>query len=485
MSPDADSEASAEPLEEHTVSPALRRRLQQIHEHAHKLFEQEKMDFDYVHSMLVECVVQDPGNLVYLETMLQNLHRKYGNNKRGARLKGFGGRGPFKKAVAKKDWKEVSRLGPDLLKTNPWDIATLRALAEACAAYGYNDVELRYLKNALEAKPHDVKVNRHCAMSLARMGQYDQAIACWHRVDEAKRGDEEAQKMMSELQIEKTRQQSGNTGEEAPRGRIRKAKASPHTDAPEEPSSGDEPKRRAIQLTPRQELEQQLVNNPADREASFDLADLYVGEHRLADATHVLQKALAATGNDVTVQERLEDVEILRKKHQVEIAEKRAAHDKDEQTKQLAEQLRTDLNRVEWEIFLSRSDRYPQDLEIKFQLGLRLKRCQRYEQAMECFRESHELPDRRAGSLLELGECWQRQKQYDKALERYRQAAEQAGPDHLHLKKLALYRVGVLATGLKNLDSAVRYLEELTALDPAYEDAASRLDKIREMRHSD
>jgi tetratricopeptide (TPR) repeat protein len=483
MSPEADGEVRAEPLEEHAISPALRRRLQQIHEHAQKLFQQEKYDFDYAHSMLVECVTQDPGNLVYLETMLQNLHRKYDNNKRGARLKGFGGRGPFKKAVAKKDWKEVLHCGPDLLKTNPWDVSTLRGLADACAAYGYHDVELRYLKNALDAKPHDAEVNRHCALSLARMGRYDQAIACWHRVDEIKRGDKEAQEMMSELQIEKTRQKSAVAGDDAKKGRLRRAPTAESEQVPEE-KSDEEPRRREVQLTPRQQLEQQLVNNPADREAAFALAELHVAEHRLPDALRVLRKLLAATGNDLTVQERLEDVEILRKKHQVEIAERQAEKETDPQAKQLAEQLRADLNRFEWEIFLARSERYPQDLELKFQLGLRLRRLHRYDEALECFQASRHLPARLPHSLLELGECWQRKKEYDTALERYRQAAEQAGEDQIPLKKVALYRVGLLATGLKNLDAAQRHLEELTALDPNYKDAAARLDKIREMRHS-
>jgi tetratricopeptide (TPR) repeat protein len=398
-------------------------------------------------------------------------------------LKGFGGRGPFKKAVAKRDWKEVLRLGPDLLKTNPWDVSVLRSLADACAAHGYHDVELRYLKNALEAKPHDAEVNRHCALSLARMGRYDQAIACWHRVDETKRGDEEAQKMMSELQIEKTRQKSGVTGDDAKKGRTSRAKTAENAHVPEE-KPDDEPKRREIQLTPRQQLEQQLVNNPADREAAFALAELHVGEHRLPDAIRVLRKVLSATGNDLSVQERLEDVEILRKKHQVEIAERQAEKEEDQQAKELAEQLRADLNRFEWEIFLARSERYPQDLELKFQLGLRLRRLHRYDEALECFEASRQLPERLAHSLLELGECWQRKKQYDKALERYRQAAEKAGEDQIPLKKVALYRVGLVATGLKNLDSAERHFEELTALDPHYKDAAARLDKIREMRHS-
>jgi hypothetical protein len=67
----------------------------------------------------------------------------------------------------------------------------------------HNEVELVYLKQALEANPKDADVNRHCARSLARMGQFDQAIACWHRVEKIVPGDREVARMISELSEQK------------------------------------------------------------------------------------------------------------------------------------------------------------------------------------------------------------------------------------------------------------------------------------------
>jgi tetratricopeptide (TPR) repeat protein len=184
------------------------------------------------------------------------------------------------------------------------------------------------------------------------------------------------------------------------------------------------------------------------------------------------------------VQERLEDVEILRKKQQLAVAEQRAqAALEDAAAQQLVSQLRDDLNRMELEIFDRRSQRYPQDLELKFQLGLRLKRIGNVREAIKYFELSQELPDRRSGSALELGECLQRQKQYERAMERYLAAAEESSPARLEVKKRALYRLGVLAEGLRHWDAAERGLSELVTLDPQYKDAATRLDKLRGMRH--
>ena len=73
------------------MTPALRRQLQQCYERGAKLAAQKEYDFDHANALFTECVVHDPGNVVYVEAFLGNLQRKYKNNKRGAAIKLFGG----------------------------------------------------------------------------------------------------------------------------------------------------------------------------------------------------------------------------------------------------------------------------------------------------------------------------------------------------------------------------------------------------------
>ena len=91
-----------------------------------------------------------------------------------------------------------------MLKLNPWDVSALLAMAAACENLDFGDCQLLYLKNALDANPKDADVNRTCGKALGRMGHFDQAIACWHRVEQAKPGDEEAAKAIGNLHIDKT-----------------------------------------------------------------------------------------------------------------------------------------------------------------------------------------------------------------------------------------------------------------------------------------
>lgn len=467
---------TADDSAEEVISPSLRRRLHECYERGTQMMAEKKYDFDYVHQFLSQCVKSDPGNVVYLDAFLDNLHRKYNNNKRGAMMK-FGGKGPFKKAAAARDWKQVFKLGPEVLKTNPWDVGALRILAEGCAESGHYETELRYLKNALAPNPNDADVNRHCALTLARVGQFDQAISCWTRVDETRRGDAEAQQMIVALQNEK----SGLGAAPRPSGKKTRV-VRRETSAPEVESSTSE--RREIELTPRQRLERAVANNPTDTDSYFELSQIHVKDGRLGDAAHVLTKAVSASGGDIKAREQLEDVEILRKKEQVAIAEKRAADGADAEATRLAKQLRSDLNRYEMEVFNARAERYPQDGEVQFQFGMRLKQAENYRMAIPCFHAAIRIPERRGTALIELGECLQRNKQYDQALECYLKAVETAQEAlELGLEKIARYRSGLLATGLKNYATGEAQLAALLELDPNYKDTAARLDNIREIRH--
>ena len=62
------------------VSAAVRQRLQSVFEHGKR--GSEKGEFDYAHERFTECLVEDPANLIYLQHLLDNLSRKYGNNKK-------------------------------------------------------------------------------------------------------------------------------------------------------------------------------------------------------------------------------------------------------------------------------------------------------------------------------------------------------------------------------------------------------------------
>ncbi|MDA0660731.1 MAG: tetratricopeptide repeat protein [Planctomycetota bacterium] len=505
--------SSAIPVDD-PMPPAKRKQLQQCFERGNSMSRKDKPDHDYAHDMYSECVRQDPGNLVYVEAMLDNLQRKYKNNKKGASFKGFGGRSGFKKAVANQDWPEVYREGTELLKLNPWDVPTLRALADACRACRFNEVELRYLKNALDVNPKDVEVNRHCAYSLARMGQFDQSIACWHRIEGIDRNSD-ASKMISQLSMAKQKFAAGQdlddllvglTGSSPPsKGAPRPSAPSKIPDTipkvPDAASASAAPpddnaavgsanvttstERPKVEMTPRQSLELAIRQDPTLLENYVALSELLVAAGKFRDAQSVMEKALAASGGDIKFREKLEDVMILRQRADLAIAEKQVATGNHEEARELVKRLKEELNRSELDLYSQRVERYPNDAGLKLELGMRLKRAANYEAAIPLLEAARLGPDQQPTALLELGECQQYMKQYGRAVRTYQETIKAArGAGDLPRHKLALYRLGVLATALKEEKVALSALSALVEMDPQFRDAADRLDKLKQIEQN-
>ena len=477
------SAASTAPQGPTPLSPAARKRLHQCYERGVDMA--KKGEFDYAHSMFSECVLNDLANLEYVEAMLSNLQKKYRNNKKGARIKGFGGRGGLKKAIAAEDWDEVFRMGFDILKSNPWDVQALRAIADGCKANRFNEVELRYLKNALDANPKDLEVNRHCAESLTRMGQFDQAIACWHRIETLDKKNSDAKQRISELTVAK---QTGvmPDGTAIPSAPPAVEPATEPAEVAPEPSAAQNVSAEVPEPSAESEIEQLealVQQDAADVDDYETLTKAYwsVGRHR--DALQMLKTALQTAGGSIQLRELYEDAHINMIKSQVQIAEQRAAREKTDEAISMVKRFRTELNRQEVQVYAARCDRYPNDDRLKYELAVRLKRDGNYREAAKYYELARGIPEYRNQATFDLGECCQQLRQYGNALKCY-QASIDAYSEDQPERLLALYRGGVLAAALKKYENAEKYLAELVDMDSKYRDAAARLDKVRQISDS-
>ena len=467
------------------LTTVARQRLQKVFEHAQRCV--DKGDHDYANKLFTECVVEDPANLVYLQSFLANLQKKYGDNKKGAKLAGLKLKGPrshLTKSAGKGDWPAALQAGCTALALNPWDIPTLLAMAEAYDELGIDECQLYFLRWAMDVDPKHVAVNRHAALTLQRMGQFDQAIACWHRIEQAKPRDEEALQAISRLSVEKTIHEGGYDPEllrsdwsAEPKAKASVARMS--KDANDLAAEHD--------LTNSTErLQAALESDPTDVENYLPLADLLIHDGKLDEAEALLQRGLSASGGGhLGVRERLEDVQLRRAHCQLAIAEQRHAQEPTEETQQQVLNFRKQANQVELEIFATKADRDPGNARLKYELGLRLKRAGKMKEAITTLQAARGDSKRKTQVLLELGECFQKIEQYKLALAHYEQAIEACEEPDGQARRLALYRAGVLATGLRELDRAERHLSELAGLDFGYRDVSDRLDKIAQLRNSE
>jgi tetratricopeptide (TPR) repeat protein len=457
---------SAVPQPSSALSATERSRLTQCFHHGSQSVAK---NIDYAIEMFSVCVVGDPANATYLQNFLGALRLKHGVKKGGglASLWSASGRGGLRKLVAAGKHREALVQGVSIVRAHPSDYGSLLVMAEAGGRLGFADVQRVYLKAALDAAPADVEVNRKCAEFLASYGEYDQAVACWMRIASVKGMADEAQREIARLQVDKTIfAGEGLTG--------RKSVAAAGVAVGEKAAAAEESPATDRRTT----LQQTIVKDPAAIEAYLELADLIERDASLEEAQQMLTKALAASGNDMKVREHVEDRQLRWARSRLHLAEKRLAEEDTPDNRAAVERLRSTQLKHEIDIYSARSARYPENTNWKYELALRLKAAGSHSEAIKQFQDVLQDARRKGAVALELGECFQKIRQYPLAMRNYQVAVESLTDREVELRKRALYRAGVLAMGLDDVDSARKYLSTLAELDFSYRDVAQRLDKL-------
>jgi tetratricopeptide (TPR) repeat protein len=452
-----------------SIPPAKRRRLQQCFEQANQLM--ARGNHDYANELFSQCVVGDPSNMLYLQGFMANLKQKYNNNKKGnnmAFLKLAGLRRSVSKAIKHEDWEGAFKAGTQALAINPWDVPTLKHMSEATELLDFDEVQLVYLKTALDAKPKDPDVNRLCAKALTDRGQFDQAIACWRRVEQANPKDPEAERQIADLAVKKTIHDGGY--EEADAGK----KVSRTKRQPED-----------TEMSLQRKLELNIQRHPDEIPLYYELAELHVRDENFDKAEEVLGRAYEASGQNADVRERLEDMQIRNLRQKRAAAEKKLKATGSEEDKQAFKEIDKALDAKEVQVYEHRCEHHPNNLAFKYFLGLKYQGNGLYDKAIHQFQLAKNDPQRKGLCMLALGQCFQQIKQYRLAMTHYEEGIQDIPERDAENRKKALYLAGKLALGLKNVDTAEKHLTALAGVDFAYKDVSSLLDKISQLREDE
>jgi tetratricopeptide (TPR) repeat protein len=363
----------------------------------------------------------------------------------------------------------------------------LLALAEAAREEGAYDVELRYVQMALEAAPDDVQVNRQAGPALARHRRFGEALACWQRVLDQHPEDTAAAAELARATIERCRQRGGLESAAPPISISSKPKPTNHSGPPLSvatanvaPLAAEVAGGQGMKRSPLQQLEAAIREFPARVELYVQITPLYLEKDRDYDAERLLAKGLQATDNDPRVRQLWEDVTMIRLEKKLALARQAVAAEDNPNTRGELDKLVRERDKFETETFVSRAKREPDNAAVRVQLGQRLRRAGKVNEAAGHFQQA--LPDsgQRCFAALELGECSRELRDYPQALRYYRLAAASAmEADQLDCRKEALRQAARLAAKIKLFGVAQKYISELVRIDPTYTDAGNLLADIQ------
>lgn len=433
-----------------------------------------RQNWDLAIMMFQQATKLCPELLLYRQS-LRGAQEKKHPSKRPPTL-GFmslsGIRGRVKKARSAKNWNELDEAAEEGLAIFPWDAAFNADVGEACRERGFDEVAAFAYQKAVAMDEKNEDYLNALAEVLIRRGEYDQAASCYQRLTKIDPLSGEYRSKLNNTHVLKTMDRGGY--DDAKNTQEVKKGYEQSVSATKEDVVGPG-------ISVEADLQRMIRKQPNNRDNYMKLADFYKREGKFESAEETLKKSLEFAGNDPSVREQIEDLEMERLRKAAQQARDNAhkAPD-DEHAKRESASLANQLLEREIEVMLRRVERYPADMRMKFELAQRLMRVGRIRDAVPLLQQALKDTKNEAMVAMALGKCFLALKQTELAKRQYKLASEKLSPidnpDHFCE---AHYRLGLLAEEAKDLAAAENHYTEVISINYGYKDAKDRLERLQ------
>lgn len=444
---------------------------------------------DYAIQLLKTCCKIDPSNMVYRQTLRRTQKAKFNNNMRGSRFSIIGSsryKARIKVAKRSRDYLRVLEYAEEILTRNPWDTGAQMDMAQAFEALGLLHLAVFSLDQARQKNPRDVTVNRALARLLEKTGQFAQAIKLWQLVREVEPDDLEAAHKAKDLAASETIKRGGYDSHhgEVP---IRAKSSDSGVSLKTPPPPVDRVTREA------QPLLSKLEADPTDHNLYLELASLFRRSGQADRARAVLQQGLGPTGShpQLLIEMMELDLEPFRRnlRHTDERLRRLEANpggdDDDEELtgeelRRMRHKLLKEINARELELCRMRADRQPNDLNLRMDLGIRLLRAERIDEAIVEFQLARRDERLRGRAAMYLGFCFKRRNNWRLARRNFEEALEHIPPREEEQRKEVMFQLAQGHAEAGELEEALELGHELANIDFAFREIGQLLDEWEE-----
>jgi tetratricopeptide (TPR) repeat protein len=148
-----------------------------------------------------------------------------------------------------------------------------------------------------------------------------------------------------------------------------------------------------------------------------------------------------------------------------------------------AENVETDMNQFVFDDLSSRVQRYPNDLKLRYELGLQYFKYGYYDDAIGQLQLAQRSPKERLDSLYYLALSFAQKGQRDMAVMQLETANDQL-PIMDDLKKKIMFALGKMAQEAGDIEKAFGYYKDVYSADIGFEDIGVRMESIYKLRQA-
>lgn len=429
----------------------------------------ERGNFDYAMDMFLLALDACPGLLIARKFLRAAAIAKQKAQKMSSLTRALGtlsGSGTLLKiqSLIKSKPDRALREAEELLRKDPLNSMFINVASQAAVAAGFPEVAILNLEIAREHGARDAKTIEWLGELYTQVNRFHDARLMYEELVRLRPNDQQAIKKLKDATALDTMHRGGWTEAQSYRDVMKDKKEAALL---EQQAKAVKTSRDVDDLIA--ETREKIEREPQNINYKRALAELLAKAERFDEGMDVLREAIQSTGGaDPQLARLLSQIQLQKFDH--EIAALEASGDKagaEAKRKERADFVFKDAE--------ERVQRYPNDLQFKYEFGVLLYERGMLNEAIQQFQRAQQHPQRRVKSLYYLALCFKQKQQYDIAAEQLEKAAADL-PIMDETKKDILYELGTLYELLGQKDRALALFKEIYAEDIGYRDVAAKIE---------
>lgn len=362
-----------------------------------------------------------------------------------------------------------------LMTMNPLNSQNVNLAVEAAEACNFPDAALFTVEAAYENNQDDMTLLRRVADYYMRVGEYSKARDAYVKLNAVRPNDQTILKLLKDAEARTTMTKGG--WEEAAgkkggfRDLIRDKETAAKLDAKAKSVVAGSDAEVAIE-----DAKERLKAEPKNLNFYRALARIYSQNKRFDEAVQTLEDARKINSTDPELDRAWSVAKIAA--YGAKIEDLKNAGDEEN-----AVAVEDEMNQFIFDDLADRVQRYPNDLKLRFELGMQYYKYEYYDDAIAQLQLAQRSPQERVKALYYLAMCFAKKGQADMAVMQLETAADQLTVMD-DLKKKIVYALGDLAEKAGNIEKAFEYYKEVYGADIAFEDIGERFQRVYKLRQS-
>jgi tetratricopeptide (TPR) repeat protein len=361
--------------------------------------------------------------------------------------------------------------------SNPQNVTLLAQLMQTARRLDYIDVAIFWGEAAREETVRSKKPQKQIFTTLADMyesiKEYKKALdslAFAIKIDPGDRTlDQRAKNLAAQVSIASSRLESVKGFHEIILDKAQAAK-----------SAGQKVVHTEEQLEAQYlECKAAYEADPLNPAKILALADCQYRRGNMVEALSLLQSALDQT-KEYRFQMRMDDIRMSEYRRILrDLKETLDADPSRADLKAKRQEVVTERDAFEYEVFTARQKQYPTDMNIRYELGVRQHHVGQNDEAIVSFQQATRDPKRRIPALNMLGRCFFAKKLFQEAQSQFETAIQQYEMTTDPLAKELRYNLAMSFEGQAKWPQAIEWYSVIVQQDYTYRDAAKRLESLR------